>query len=283
VTTILKILPLALIGVAGLVHFNLAPFAIVDHGVRTIASRLASAAALTFWAFGGLESATVPADAIEHPEKTIPRATVLGTVLAAAIYIISTIGVMGLVGTDALSVSPAPFADAARAFAGVGAANFVALGAAIACFGALNGWILIAGQVPLALAKDGLFPRRFARLSSRGTPFGGLLVSSTLTTILIALNSSRGLVDLFTFIILLGTLNALVPYAFSSLAGFLIADPRTGTTQMARGASIVALLAFVYSLWAIGGAGMEVVYWGFLLLLTGLPVYVWVARRVIRT
>ena len=44
------------------------------------------------------------------------------------------------------------------------------------------------------------------------------------------------------------------------------------------GASIIALLAFSYSLWAIGGAGAEVVYWGFLLLLAGLPVYVWVVR-----
>jgi hypothetical protein len=96
-----------------------------------------------------------------------------------------------------------------------------------------------------------------------------------LTTGLIALNASRGLVELFTFIILLGTLNALVPYVFSSLAGFLI-DRREG----ARGASgLIGALAFAYSLWMIGGAGTEVVYWGFLLLLSGLPVYVWVVRH----
>jgi APA family basic amino acid/polyamine antiporter len=85
-------------------------------------------------------------------------------------------------------------------------------------------------------------------------------------------------VDLFTFVILLATLSTLVPYAFSSLAGFMLqrSDPRM---RMSGGASTIALLAFGYSLWAIGGAGAEVVYWGFLLLLSGLPVYVWVARR----
>jgi len=60
---------------------------------------------------------------------------------------------------------------------------------------------------------------------------------------------------------------------------FLIAGPgRRGVAQTTMGASVIALLAFGYSLWAIGGAGTEVVYWGFLLLLAGLPVYVWVVR-----
>jgi APA family basic amino acid/polyamine antiporter len=157
----------------------------------------------------------------------------------------------------------------------------VAAGAAIACFGALNGWILISGQVPLAIAADGLFPRTFRVVSARATPSRGLIVSSLLTTALIGLNASRGLVELFTFIILLGTLNALVPYAFSSLAWFLIdkdARPRGGSA----GTNAIALLAFVYSVWMIGGAGMDVVYWGFLLLLSGLPVYVWVARAAAR-
>src|SRR4029077_11089077 len=146
-----------------------APFVIVETGVRTIAAKLAGAATLTFWAFGGLESATVPAGAIDQPERTIPRATIIGTILAAILYIVSTVGVMSLVAPDALKVSPAPFADAARAFAGSRAADLVALGAAIACFGALNGWILIAGQIPLAIASDGLFPRAFARVSARDT------------------------------------------------------------------------------------------------------------------
>jgi APA family basic amino acid/polyamine antiporter len=157
----------------------------------------------------------------------------------------------------------------------------VAAGAAIACFGALNGWILLSAQVPLASADDRLFPRLFSTVSRRGTPIWGLLISSALTTLLIALNASRGLVELFTFIILLGTLNALVPYVFSSLAGFLIDLPAGGKSPraMPMGEKTIYLMAFAYSIWMIGGAGTNVVYWGFLLLLSGLPVYVWVARH----
>ena len=280
VTTVLKILPLILISAAAFTSFNPAPFAIVGTGARAIGSQLSIAAAMTFFAFGGLESATIPAGHIANPHRTIPRATIVGTVLTAVVYIVSTIGVMSVVPVEVLKTSTAPFADAARAFAGNWAAGMVAAGAAISSFGALNGWILISGQVPLAIASDRLFPRIFGRLSSRGTPAHGLILSSVITTTLIALNASRGLVDLFTFLVLLGTLNSLVPYVFSSLAVFLI---DRGTMMRRQGGlsglAVVASLAFVYSLWMIGGAGVEVVYWGFLLLLAGLPVYVWVVRH----
>jgi APA family basic amino acid/polyamine antiporter len=276
-TTVLKIIPLLLIGAAAFFVYDPAPFAVPAGDARSIAGQVSLAAAMTFWAFGGLESATVPAGSVENPHRTIPRATLFGTIFTAAIYVVSTVGVMCLVPAGLLATSTAPFADAARALAGDGAAAVVAAGASIACFGALNGWILIAGQMPLAIAADGLFPRVFGATSRRGTPAAGLIISSIFTTTLVALNASRGLVELFTFIILLGTMNALVPYVFSSMAAFLIG--RDDSARAARTGGIVAGLAFVYSLWMIGGAGADVVYWGFLLLLLGLPVYVWVRRR----
>jgi basic amino acid/polyamine antiporter, APA family len=201
---------------------------------------------------------------------------VIGTLLTAAIYIGSTVGVMSLLAPSALGQSTAPFADAAATLGGQAAAAAVAIGAGISCFGALNGWVLLVGQLPLAVARDGLFPGVFARLSARGTPAAGLIIAGILTTGLIFLNYTRGLVDLFTFFILLSTLNTLVPYVFSSLAVFLIADSNEAKISRATGA--VALLAFAYSLWAIAGAGKDTVYWGFLLLVCGLPVYVAVRR-----
>ena len=184
---------------------------------------------------------------------------------------------MSLLAPATLTHSTAPFADAARQLAGNGAARLVALGAAISCFGALNGWVLLVGQLPMAVARDGLFPRIFGRVSARGTPAAGMVIAGLLTTALIAMNYTRDLVGLFTFIILLSTLSTLVPYVFSSLAVFLDRSAREGAA-LATGAALTAAFAFVYSLWAIGGAGAEAVYWGFLLLLAGLPVYVAVVR-----
>ncbi len=277
VTTILKLAPLAAIAVVGLTHFEPAHFAVADTSPRAMAAAISGGATLTLWAFLGLESATVPAESIEDAEKTIPRATILGTVLTAIVYIASTVGVMSLVAPSALGQSQAPFAEAARTVWGGAGATLIALGASISAFGALNGWVLLTGQLPLAVARDGLFPRVFARTSPKGTPALGLLIAGVLTTVLVMLNYSRGLVDLFTFFILLSTLNTLVPYVFSSLAVFLLA-PAGARGRLPRRMAFAAALAFAYSLWAIGGAGQETIYWGFLLLVCGLPVYVLVVK-----
>ena len=275
-TTVLKILPLVLVGLAGLAYFNPGHFALAQTDGSPWIQGVPAVATLTLWAFTGLESATVPAESIKDPERTIPRATVVGTLLAAVIYIVSTVGVMSVLDPSTLGTSNAPFADAARILAGNGAAAAVALGAAISCFGALNGWVLLVGQLPLAVARDGLFPSIFARVSSRQTPAAGMVIGAVLTSALVAMNYTRGLVDLFTFMILLSTLNTLIPYVFSSLAVFLL---RPSRAPLNAGIAIVAGLAFVYSFWAMAGAGAETVYYGFLLLIAGLPVYVLMRRQ----
>jgi APA family basic amino acid/polyamine antiporter len=183
---------------------------------------------------------------------------------------------MSLIDPTQLGSSTAPFADAARLLGGDRAAALIAIGAAISCFGALNGWVLVVGQIPLAVAQDGLFPRAFARLTARGTPAFGMIVAACLSSALVAMNYSRGLVGLFTFIILLATLSTLVPYTFCSLAGIIL-HRRNPRMAWSAGASVVSALAFGYSLFTIGGAGAEVVFWGYLLLMSGLPLYVAVA------
>jgi APA family basic amino acid/polyamine antiporter len=142
----------------------------------------------------------------------------------------------------------------------------------------LNGWILVVSQLPLAVARDGVFPRVFARVNGNGLPIAGMVIAGVLSTALLALNysSSEGLVMLFTKMMLLSTLSTLVPYAFCSLAVFLPGGRRA--TKLAAGTTVVAALAFIYAMFAIGGAGADVVYLGFLLILSGLPVYVFVAR-----
>ena len=278
VTTILKLAPLTFIGIFGLFYMKGENFALSHAGGEPVFTSITSAAALALWAFLGLESATVPADNVIRPEKTIPRATILGTLLAAVVYILGTIAVMGVIPTAALKTSTAPFADAAKAMWGDWAGYAVAAGAAISCFGALNGWILLQGQLPRAAAIDGLFPTFFKRLSSRGTPVAGLVVSSILITILVMTNYTRGLVGMFTFIILLATLTTLFPYLLStmSLLMIFIRERERFRREPILGSSIIAVLAFAYSLWAIGGSGQETVFWGFLLLMGSVPVYVWI-------
>jgi APA family basic amino acid/polyamine antiporter len=109
----------------------------------------------------------------------------------------------------------------------------------------------------------------------------GLVVSSLIATVLIAMNYTRGLVGAFTFLILLATLATLIPYVFSSMTDLLVTIRERSTggfLRVLRPVSI-ASLAFAYSLWAVIGSGRDTVYWGFLLLLAGLPVYVMMVWR----
>ena len=272
-TTALKLVPLIVVGLGGMFFFNRAAFSL-PVSTTPVTSQLISAVTLTLWAFLGLECATIPAASVRDADRIIPRATIAGTLLTTAIYIVSTIGVMSLVPPEALAQSTAPFADGARALAGDAAARLIALGAAISCFGALNGWVLVAGQMPMAAAGDALFPSVFARLSPRGTPALGMVIGGVLGTVLVAMNYSRQLVDLFTFTILLATLSTLIPYVFCALAVWLMPNqPRPSGA-----AAAISGVAFVYAMFAIGGAGADTVFYGFLLLLAGLPLYVWIKR-----
>jgi APA family basic amino acid/polyamine antiporter len=280
VTTVLKFVPLVLIGVVGLFFIdtaNLKPFA--PHGTW---SAISAAAPLTLWAFIGLESATVAAEEVDNPEKVIPRATIIGTAAATVVYIVTTIAVMGAVPGNELANSSSPFAAAAGAMFGGSWDKVIALVALAATFGALNGWILLQGRVPLAAAEDGVFPKQFARVhGERRTPVFGLVVSSVLVSALMLMNYTKGLVDAFTFVILLATLTTLVPYAFSAAAQayLYVTEPELFERKLFVRDMLVATLAFAYSVWAITGSGKDIIAKGFVLLLAGIPVYVYMGWR----
>ena len=94
------------------------------------------------------------------------------------------------------------------------------------------------------------------------------------------MNYTKGLVDQFKFLILLSTLTSLVPYLFSMASYIVIRIQKKHLNNKAWVSSvIISLLAFAFAFWAIAGAGQEIVYWGFLLLMAGVPFYVWIIRK----
>jgi APA family basic amino acid/polyamine antiporter len=280
-TTVLKILPLAAIALLGLFWFDSGNFPAFNSSGDSAFGAVTGAATLTLWAFIGLESATVPAEDVAHARRTIPRATLWGTGVTALVYILGTVAVMGVIPPDALASSTAPFADAATAMWGSVWGDVVAIGAIMATFGCLNGWILIQGQVPFAAARDKLFPARFATKNRYATPAFGLAVSSVLITLLMLTNYNASLVTRFTDMILLATLATLIPYAYTAGADLLLLATDRASFAAKRLATdlTVAFVAFAYAVWTIVGAGYQAVAWGIVLLLAGIPVYVWIRWR----
>lgn len=281
--TLIKVLPLLLIGIVGLFYIEPANFMPYNISGQSDGMAIMGAATLTLWAFIGMESATIPAGHVENPSVNIPRATILGVLIAAFIYLLGSFAIMGVMPNSELVKSSAPYADAAsRIFGGGWTAAFVAFGAAASSVGALNGWIMVQAQVPMAAAQDGLFPAVFGKTTKKGIPAIGLVISSILISILLIFSQSENLVDQFTFIILLATLAVLVPYAYCTLGELIIFvrhRERFNGRHFAK-ACIMSGLAFAYVIWAIAGAGADVVYYGMLMLFAGMPLYVWMKCKV---
>ncbi|MCX7513560.1 amino acid permease [Frateuria hangzhouensis] len=274
-TTLLKLVPLVLFGLAGLAWVHAAAYRPFNPSGLPLPGVASSVAALTLWAMLGFEAATVPTGVVRDPERTVPRATVIGMLLAGLATMLACTVVIGLLPGDELQRSAAPMVVAAARTWGPAAGVALAMVATISCFGALNGWVLLQAQTPLAAAQDGLFPARFGRLDGRGTPAFGLLSSSVLASALIAANYSRTLVGLFTFSILLSTATTLLPYVVSVLAWWRI-EPGA-----ARWRRLVAIGALGYALWALVGTGIESLLWAAVLVAAGLPVLLWQRRKAI--
>ena len=272
-TTILKILPLVLIICAGIFFIETENFAVFNVSGQSNFGAITSTATLTLFAFLGLESATIPGASVHNPERTIPKATMIGTLLVTAVYILGTVAVMGILPGDILRQSNAPFADAAALMWGEQARYWVAGGAVISTFGALNGWMLMQGQMPASAAADHLLPKFFGQLNKKHAPSGSIIISSILITILLVMNSSGKLATTFKFIILISTLTALIAYLLS-MAAYIIVAPRYVTEKKKlRIHLIVAFGGFLYALWAVAGAGEGSVYYGLLAVLAGIPIY----------
>lgn len=278
VTTMLKLLPLVAaivltLGIAAMGgNTEAPPLPPMEVGWAGITAT----AALTLWAMLGFEAATIPTGHISDPDRNIPRATMIGTLATGIIYLIACSGVALLLPAEQAASSAAPFADFIGRFWGSGPASFVALFAAISALGALNGWVLIQGEMPVALARDGMFPAWFAKRAASGAPVRAHLVSTGLVTGLLLFNQSRSMAGLFTFMALLSTSASLVAYLSCSLAALRL----QGARRMARTAALLfaAVAGAVYSIWTLYGAGVEATGWGALLLLSGVPVYFLIRR-----
>ncbi len=277
VTTVLKLIPIFFIGIVGWFYFK--PDLIVSSANVSGASSydlITHGATLTLWAFIGVESATVPSGSVKNPTRNIPLATIMGTAIAAIAYIASSTVIMGMIPNEALQTSLSPFADAAQIIFGTWGKWLIAIGAIVSCLGALNGWILLQGQVPMAAADDNLFLRIFSRRNRNGVPAHGLIITSVLISVLLFLTLSPDLVKQFKVIILMATLANLIPYLYTPVSEIILL--RKVGWLGSKVSVFVAIAAILYSFWAIMGAGTDILSYGSLLILSSVPLYIFATR-----
>ena len=276
-STILKFVPLLFMATVGLLFIKSANFGEFNAGGGSVLGAISAAGAIALFAYIGIETASVAAGRVVNPERNVGRATVLGTLACAVVYILGTVAVFGTVDHATLVASTAPFADSANAiFGGRWAGDMVAVAAIVAGFGALVGWTLIVGEMPRAAARNRLFPRPFARESRRGVPGYGIVAGTVLASVLTVV-SYTSFAKVFTTVVLLSVLTAVIPYLFSAAAQvyWLLAEGRRVHSRHLMRDVTVAGTAALFGFWALAGSGYQASYYGLFCLLLGVPVYIW--------
>jgi APA family basic amino acid/polyamine antiporter len=281
-TTVVKLLPFAALPVL-IAQRTLAEggAALLPFDAGTVSLGATTAAmAFTLYAMLGLESASVPADQVEAPARTIPRATMVGTTLAALVTVMASSAVVLLMAPADITVSQAPVADFVAASWGPMAGAAIAACVVVSAYGCLNGWILLAAETPAVMAAAGQLPAWWGVRNAHGAPIRALLTSSTLTGVLIVATFSRTLAGAFAFASLLATTTILALYLLAPLAALRMM--RDGRLPRSVGLTVATFGSIVFVALALLGAGREAVGWGLLLLGAGWPLHRLMAHRASR-
>jgi basic amino acid/polyamine antiporter, APA family len=270
VTMAFKLIPLivviVLLGLLVAQHGSAAIAPFPSEGLRFGAT--ATASTLTLFALVGFESASVTASAVEDPARNVPRATLWGTALTGLLYLVVCSGIALTLPQALVAHSNAPFATFITQYWAREPALFVTVFVAICAIGSMGGNILMTGELPLAMARQGSLPRWFGVTSARGVPARALIVSSGLATLFVAFYASKTMADLFTFLALLLTSACLWLYLACALAALWL-----------RVAMPVAALGLAFSLWALWGAGPDISALSLVMMASGLPLYYWARRE----
>ncbi|MBS0364627.1 MAG: amino acid permease [Proteobacteria bacterium] len=289
-TTVLKLLPQVAIVALGVWALFLAPHAAhnlqVPHTPISFGGIL-SASTLALYAMLGVECASIPAGRVRDPGRTVPRATFIGTLLVALVYICVCTVPMLLIPQAELAASNAPFADLFARFAGGASGKVLAAFVLVSGLGALNGWTLIVGELTVSFARHGGFPPWLGRVNPRGAPVAAFVVTGVLASVMLILNCNDSTSGVFTLLSLVVTAANLPLYLGCAIAvlalwwrGQIGAAGRAG--RSARRWVLAAALAALYCLWAFIGMGAKPLLWAVALSAAGLPVYWWYAIRPAR-
>ncbi|MEV6300602.1 amino acid permease [Actinoplanes sp. NPDC051861] len=296
-TTVIKFIPLAIMSTAGLFFISTENFSPANLSGDSDWAAIGAAMAICLFSYLGVESAAVAAAKVRDPARNIPRATVFGTLGAAVVYLLSMIAVFGTVPSAVLAedVNKASYSVAANTMTGSGtwAGDLVAIAVVISGLGALNGWTMICAEVPLAAAKDGVFPAIFGKLSRRGVPAAGIIASTSLAAVAMVISyAGASGATVFNTLVLMTGITAAIPYGFSALAQlkWRRQDRRLGSTPRFARDVTVAVLALVFSIFFVWysrntGADEWYVVWGPFLMaggafLLGIPVFLAVRNRM---
>ena len=230
------------------------------------------------WAFVGIESAAVSTGLVDNPKRTVPLATMMGTVVAGVVYIAASQVIAGMYPASVMAASGAPFAVSASTIVGSWAAPVVSILTAFACLTSLGSWMMLVGQAGARAARDGNFPKSYGELDKNGIPRKGLIYAAIKMTLLMlvlmamkAMSNSGNASDLFGTLTGIAVLLTMLPYFYSCIDLIRI----EGATTRSMLSIVAAVIACGFCFVALGGADSTQLVATFIVSVVILMVYSW--------
>jgi basic amino acid/polyamine antiporter, APA family len=278
VLTIAKLAPLVFFVVAGLVWIIFNP-----SNVSTNFSPLApngfasfgSAIVLIFWAYAGFEISTIPAEEIEEPSKTIPRAVIVGILIVTVFYLTTNVILFAVRNYSQLANDTAPLAAASNSILSSNAALalfgglLVGVGALISVAGSDESGMIGTSRLGYALAADGLFPKLFAKVHKKfKTPYVSVIIQSVTALVASIVGGLSLLISVSVFFLA-------IAYLATSASVFPLRkkNPIPNVTYGKR-KMVIPVLGIVFSAYLITQCTLTQIAIGALMLLVGVPIYI---------
>lgn len=274
------ILPVGLLSLLGWFWFKSDTFAAAwNPKGLSLVEGMGSSISLTLWAFLGMESAAQNSNAVENPRRNVPLACMFGTLGAAVIYILSTTVIQGIVPNAELAKSTGPFGLAYATMFNPTIGSIIMGLAVMACLGSLLGWQFTIAQTGKAAADERMFPQLFAKVNRMGAPITGMIVLGIVQSLLALSTISPTLSEQFSALVNLAVVTNVIPYIMA-LSALMVMMRTTGVAESVfRRNSIVAVIAMLYSVYAIYASGKDAVLGGMLAMGIGFVIFGFIAPR----
>jgi putrescine:ornithine antiporter len=238
-----------------------------------------SSIALTLWAFLGMESAAQNSSAVENPKRDVPLACMLGTLGAAVIYVLSTTVIQGIVPNEELAKSTGPFGLAYTHMFNPAVGSIVMALAVLACLGSLLGWQFTIAMTAKSASDQRMFPTFFSKLNGMGAPVLGMVVMGVVQSLMALSTASPTLSETFGVLVNLAVVTNVIPYIVA-LSALPLMMRRAGVDQGRYRLNVaVAVVAMLYSTFAIYASGKDAVLGGTLVMALGFIIWGFIAYR----
>ena len=268
------IIPVGLLSLVGWFWFKPDVFAAAwNPKGMSLLEGMGSSISLTLWAFLGMESAAQNSAAVENPKRDVPLACMFGTLGAAVIYVLSTTVIQGIVPNAELAASTGPFGTAYSHMFSPAVGSIIMGLAVIACLGSLLGWQFTIATTGKAAADERMFPAFFSNVNSMGAPIVGMIVLAVVQTLLALSTISPSLSEQFSVLVNLAVVTNVVPYVIALSALMVMMQAAGVTAAVYRRNVAIALVAMLYSVYALYASGKDAVLGG--MLVTGLTFIIW--------